>query len=53
MKPIIEVRAAGKEFELVVNGHVIGTNKLNCDAMFHKHFLDELFEKVQKESNNA
>lgn len=42
--PKIEVQETGKrEFELTVNGNVIGTSKSDCDTRFHRHFLDGLF----------
>jgi len=49
MTPKIEVREISpKEYGLFVNDKLIGTNKLSCDAMFHKHFLDELFSDTYR-----
>jgi hypothetical protein len=33
-----------KEFALLVDGVQIGTSKTDCDARFHMHFLNGLFE---------
>ena len=47
MTPKIEVREVDpKTWGLFINDILVGTNKLNCDAMLHKHFLDELFSDV-------
>ncbi len=45
--PNIEVRETGKrEFELLINGNVIGTSKTDVDARIHKYYLDDLFIAV-------
>ena len=45
MTPEIEVKPVGKEFGLYVDGHLIGTTKLECDARFHMYKLREVMNK--------
>jgi hypothetical protein len=47
--PKIEVREIdSKTHGLFINDRLIGTSKLNCDAMMQKHFLDELFSDTYR-----
>jgi len=42
----------GKEkasFDLVVNGHIIGTSKTDSDARFHMYFLQDLLKQTWNE----
>lgn len=37
----VEVKPLDKGFGLYINDHLLGTTKLECDAMFHKHALED------------
>lgn len=43
---VTEIRkVSDKQFDLVINGTVIGSSKTDVDARVHMHFLDKLFEQ--------
>lgn len=49
MKPRVEVETVSeREHVLKVDGEIIGVSKAQCDALFHKHFLDRKFDEAFK-----
>jgi hypothetical protein len=50
MIPVIEVKGEGREYGLYVDGQLIGTSKLDCDARMQMYFLQKKFEDVSQEA---
>lgn len=49
MTPVVEVRGSDREFGLYVDGQLIGTSKLACDAQLLAHFLEKKFKDTLRE----